>query len=110
MVKQGGNFGHTFQDDLHVIYSGTTLSVLHGGAVICIYDNVVQGQSNQVQGKLHWHPPFDGQSPEVYCGHMVLHLLQPLWWVKSFQSIDSDDVVQLIMKDGLDALIVESSG
>ena len=48
--------------------------------------------------------------PEVYCGHMVLHLLQPLWWVKSIQSIDSDDVVQLIMKDGLDALIVESSG
>ena len=48
--------------------------------------------------------------PEVYCGHMILHLLQPLWWVKSFQSVDSDDVVQLIMKDGLDALIVESSG
>lgn len=48
--------------------------------------------------------------PEVYCGHMILHVLQPLWWVKSFQSIDSDDVVQLIMKDGLDALIVESSG
>ena len=48
--------------------------------------------------------------PEVYCGHMTLHLLQPLWWVKSFQSVDSDDVVQLIMKDGLDALIVESSG
>lgn len=48
--------------------------------------------------------------PEVYCSHMILHLLQPLWWVKGFQSVDSDDVVQLIMKDGLDALIVESSG